>query len=245
MILKLKNIKPNSKITLFNIAHCLKLKWTLSQGLLAEMGGTSERTINRCLAELEENGYIKRDTKLFNGKGKETSYTIIWDNITKYAKEYEWYDDKNSNTADLTPSNNEDIPTPQPIEEKPVEAIEIAIEEEIEINNDIDNNMGTLIGEFKELNSKTTTPNVEEEFDNFSDELNDLLDEYEGVIEQLTNMIASANITNDVDIISTAKMAEIRIKNIAKQLINEIDKNNFYKYINEKVEIKMEKHKAA
>lgn len=117
------------------------------------------------------------------------------------------------NTADLSPSNNEDIPTPQPIEEIPTEAIETSIEEE--------------------------------EFDNFSDELNDLLDEYEDVIDQLTNMIASANITNDVDIISTAKMAEVRIKNIAKQLINEIDKNNFYKYINEKVGIKIEKHKAA
>lgn len=93
VILKLKNIKPNSKITLFNIAHCIKLKWTLSQGLLAEMGGMSERTINRCLNELEENGYIKRDTKLFNGKGKETSYTIIWDKITQYTKDYDWYED--------------------------------------------------------------------------------------------------------------------------------------------------------
>lgn len=136
VILKLKNIKPNSKITLFNIAHCIKLKWTLSQGLLAEMGGMSERTINRCLNELEENGYIKRDTKLFNGKGKETSYTIIWDSITKYAKEYEWYDDKNSNTVDLSPTNNEDIPTPQPIEEKPVEAMEIAIEEDFITDED-------------------------------------------------------------------------------------------------------------
>ena len=129
VILKLKNIKPNSKITLFNIAHCIKLKWTLSQGLLAEMGGMSERTINRCLNELEENGYIKRDTKLFNGKGKETGYTIIWDNITKYAKDYEWYEDKSSNTADLSPSNTEDIPTPQPIEEKPIEAIKTTIED--------------------------------------------------------------------------------------------------------------------
>lgn len=129
VILKLKNIKPNSKITLFNIAHCIKLKWTLSQGLLAEMGGMSERTINRCLNELEENGYIKRDTKLFNGKGKETSYTIIWDSITKYAKEYEWYDDKNSNTADLSPSNDEEVEQSQPTVNNTTEAIKIATEE--------------------------------------------------------------------------------------------------------------------
>ena len=129
VILKLKNIKPNSKITLFNIAHCIKLKWTLSQGLLAEMGGMSERTINRCLNELEENGYIKRDTKLFNGKGKETGYTIIWDNITKYAKDYEWYDDKSSNTAHLSPSNNEEVEQPQPTVNNTTEAIKIATEE--------------------------------------------------------------------------------------------------------------------
>lgn len=131
VILKLKNIKPNSKITLFNIAHCIKLKWTLSQGLLAEMGGMSERTINRCLNELEENGYIKRETKLFNGKGKETSYTIIWDSITKYAKEYEWYDDKNSNTVDLSPTNNEDIQTPQQVEDDTFEKIDLPKENEM------------------------------------------------------------------------------------------------------------------
>lgn len=136
VILKLKNIKPNSKITLFNIAHCLKLKWTLSQGLLAEMGGTSERTINRCLTELEENGYIKRDTKMLNGKGKETSYTIIWDNITKYAKEYEWYNDKSLNIADLSQSNIEDIPTPQQVEEIPLETKKTAIEEDFITDED-------------------------------------------------------------------------------------------------------------
>lgn len=129
VILKLKNIKPNSKITLFNIAHCIKLKWTLSQGLLAEMGGMSERTINRCLNELEENGYIKRDTKLFNGKGKETGYTIIWDNITKYAKDYEWYEDKSSNTADLSSSNDEEVEQPQPTVDNTTEAIKTATEE--------------------------------------------------------------------------------------------------------------------
>lgn len=181
VILKLKNIKPNSKITLFNIAHCIKLKWTLSQGLLAEMGGMSERTINRCLNELEENGYIKRDTKLFNGKGKETSYTIIWDSITKYAKEYEWYDDKNSNTADLSPSNNEEVEQPQPTIDSTTEAIKSAIndilpnefmdglENATEKSNitteDIKEIMGNYIGEVEKLNNKTTGENSNFDFE--------------------------------------------------------------------------------
>lgn len=128
VILKLKNINPNSKITLFNIAHLLKMKWTLSQGLLAEMGGVSVRTINRCLVELEESGFIKRETKLFNGKGKETKYVILWDNITQYTKETDWYDNK---TADLRTSNEIDIPTPQQEVEKPTEPLKTAIEEEM------------------------------------------------------------------------------------------------------------------
>jgi DNA-binding Lrp family transcriptional regulator len=120
VILKLENIKPNSKITLFNIAHLLKMKWTLSQGLLAEMGGVSVRTINRCLVELEESGFIKRETKLFNGKGKETKYVILWDNITQYTKETDWYE--NDNKMKL------DIPTHQQEVEEPTEPLKTAIE---------------------------------------------------------------------------------------------------------------------
>lgn len=142
------------------------------------------------------------------------------------------------NTADLSPSNDEDIPTPQQVEEKPTEAIKTTIEEEEQINNNIDNDMGTFIGYIE-------TPTQEVEFDNFSDTLNDLLDEYEGVIEQLTSMIAKANISGDVSIIADAKMAEMRIKNIAKELITEIDKTNYTNYINEKIEIKTKRLQVA
>lgn len=149
------------------------------------------------------------------------------------------------NTADLSPSNNEEVEQPQPTIDNTTEAIKTTIEEEVQINNNIDNDMGTFIGDFKELNNKTTTLNVEEEFDNFSDELNDLLDEYEDVIDQLTSMIAKANISGDVSIIADAKMAETRIKNIAKQLIAEIDKTNYSNYINEKIEIKTKRLQVA
>lgn len=194
-----------------------------------------ERTIKDAIKRLKTVGLISTTKK---GKVNIYSFPILNKIEGKEIKE----DVANiTNTAVLSPSNNEDTPTPQTIEEKPTEAIKTTIEEEIQINNNIDNDMGTFIGDFKELNSKTTTLNVEEEFDNFSDELNDLLDEYEGVIEQLTTMIAKANISGDVSIIADAKTAEMRIRNIAKQLITEIDKTNYTNYINEKIEIKTKK----
>lgn len=142
------------------------------------------------------------------------------------------------NTADLSPSNNEEVEQPQPTVDNATEAIKTTIEEEVQINNNIDNDMGTFIGYIE-------TPTQEVEFDNFSDTLNDLLDEYEGVIEQLTSMIAKANISGDVSIIADAKMAEMRIKNIAKELITEIDKTNYTNYINEKIEIKTKRLQVA
>lgn len=71
------------------------------------------------------------------------------------------------NTADLKPSNNEIIPTPQPIDVKPLEAIKTAIEDEIEITTNTEKNMRTLTNiiqkqdgtfeKIEELNNKTIT----------------------------------------------------------------------------------------
>jgi hypothetical protein len=149
------------------------------------------------------------------------------------------------NTSDLSPSNGEDTPTPQPIEERPTEAIKIAIEEEVQINNNIDNDMGTFIGYFKELNNKTTTLNVEEEFDNNSDVLDKLLDDYESIINHTTDVIAKAEVSDDVMVVYQAKQAKIKLKEISEKLIEEIDRTNFYKYINEKIEIKTKRLQVA
>jgi hypothetical protein len=188
-----------------------------------------ERTIKDAIKRLKTVGLISTTKK---GKVNIYSFPILNKIEGKETKE------DMTNTVDLSPSNDEDIPTPQPIEEKPTEAIKTTIEEEVQINNNIDNDMGTFIGYIE-------TPTQEVEFDNFSDTLNDLLDEYEGVIEQLTSMIAKANISGDVSIIADAKMAEMRIKNIAKELINEIDKTNYTNYINEKIEIKTKRLQVA
>lgn len=221
VILKLKNIKPNSKITLFNIAHCIKLKWTLSQGLLAEMGGMSERTINRCLNELEENGYIKRDTKLFNGKGKETSYTIIWDSITKYAKEYEWYDDKNSNTADLSPSNNEEVEQPQPTVDNTIEVIKTAIEEDF-----------------------TTENNEEVELDNFSEAFNIWLDDgnEKKLIDMATNIVKYEYM--GIEVVKTAyELAKTRFQEMLESFDTQDEKDMLCRHFDELLMLKKENYK--
>lgn len=196
-----------------------------------------ERTIKDAIKRLKTVGLISTTKK---GKVNIYNFPILNKIEGKEIKE----DIANiTNTANLNPSNNEDIPTHQPIEEKPIEAVKTTIED-IETNNKTNDDMGTLIGYFEELNNNNILQDVEE-FDNFSDELNDLLDEYEDVIDQLTTMLAKANLTDDVCVISTAKMAEIRIKNISKQLINEIDKTNYTKYINEKITMKTERLQTA
>lgn len=152
-------------------------------------------------------------------------------------------------TADSKPSNDTVEVQPQQEEEKPTEAIKSTINDIVpnEFMDGLNDNtteeenlkdMGTLIGYIE-------TPTQEVKFDNFSDTLNDLLDEYEGVIEQLTDMLAKANISDDVYIISTAKMAEMRIKNIAKELITEIDKTNYTNYINERIATKTKRLQVA
>lgn len=156
----------------------------------------------------------------------------------------------NSNKGDLSALNDEDGEMYHQEPESPSERLKRAKKEEIEVaNNNTDNDMGTFIGDFKELNSKTTattTQNVvEEKYDDFSNELKRLLNEYKGVIDQLTTMIAKANMSDDVCVVSTAKMAEMRIKNISKQLIAEIDKTNYRGYIDDKIETKTKKLQVA
>lgn len=164
------------------------------------------------------------------------------DNMNRKNRHNEEFDipkEENANTAVISALNDEDEEMYHQVVESPSERPKTTKKEEIEVvNNNTDNDMGTFIGDFKELNSKTTTQNIEEKFDDFSNELKKLLNEYKGVIDQLTTMIARANMSDDVSIIADAKMAEMRIKNISKQLIAEIDKTNYRGYIDEKIETK-------
>lgn len=118
-----------------------------------------------------------------------------------------------SNTADLSASNEINIPTPQPIDKKPTEVVKTAIEEE--------------------------------EFDNNSEVLENLLDEYENIINHTTDAIAKAEISDEVMVVYQAKQAKLKLKEISEKLIEDIDKTNFYKYINEKIEIKTKRLQVA
>lgn len=85
----------------------------------------------------------------------------------------------------------------------------------------------------------------EEEFDNNSDVLDNLLDEYENIINHTTDAIAKAEISDEVMVVYQAKQAKLKLKEISEKLIEEIDRTNFYKYINEKIEIKTKKLQVA
>lgn len=142
------------------------------------------------------------------------------------------------NTDDLTPSNNEDDNLCHQEGESPSEGLKTTKEEEIDDNiNNTEEDMGTFIGDFKELNSKTTTPNVEEEFDNFSDELNDLLDANEAKTEQ----IAQAKYLRKYLGIKNDAAYELSIKyynQLKEQLTTEKDIEDLNKYLREKAEMK-------
>lgn len=156
----------------------------------------NEDTYNKKVQASKENG--KK-----GGRPKKSVITEVENNEFQIEK----------NTADLNPSNDEDIPTPQPIDKIPTEAIETSIEEE--------------------------------EFDNNSEVLDNLLDEYENIINHTTDSIAKAEISDEVMVVYQAKQAKLKLKEISEKLIEDIDKTNFYKYINEKIEIKTKKLQVA
>lgn len=157
VILKLKNINPNSKIVLFNIAHLLKLKTTPTQALLMQMGGISESTVNRCLKELTEHNFIERVTK-WNGKGKDTKIVINWPEINKHTSNYDWYE-----KADNTSLEAIEEVKPTPIAEVPTESIktDITIEDIEEIMGITDENTGEVNNNynFNDIDSKIPTAN--------------------------------------------------------------------------------------
>lgn len=92
------SMTQTEKILLFNLAY-LESENTIkdkSQALLAHITGTSIPSVNRCLANLEKNGWIIR-TKMFAQCDK---YTIVWDKIIKEATETDFMAIKNNITEE-------------------------------------------------------------------------------------------------------------------------------------------------
>lgn len=139
VILRLEELKRTTRITLANLAHLEKLNTTPTIGLLAKMSCVSDRTINRELAELEEKGYITRDTKYLNGKGRQTTISIVWNKIESQTEDYDWYEDKQQtsnieNKPVLSPQNDLDDNLYQPTEESGSKGLKSALNDKLETN---------------------------------------------------------------------------------------------------------------
>ena len=126
-----------------------------------------------------------------------------------------------SNTSDLSPSNDEDIPTPQPIEEKPVEVIETAIEEDF-----------------------TTENNEEPKFDNFSENFNNWLDDgkQEKLMEMATNIVKYEYM--GIEVAKTAyDMAKTRLEEMLESFDTQDEKDMLCRYFDELLMLKKENYK--
>lgn len=99
--------------------------------------------------------------------------------------------------------------------------------------HETEEDMGTYIGKIDD------NTNMDFEPDNYSDTLHKLLDDYQYIIEHTTDAIAQAEINQDIMVVYRAKEAKRKLREISEKLINDIDSNNFNKYIDEKVTIKV------
>lgn len=125
------------------------------------------------------------------------------------------------NTADLSPSNDEDIPTPQQVEEKPTEAIKTAIEEDF-----------------------TTENNEELKFDNFSDNFNNWLDDgkQEKLMEMATNIVKYEYM--GIGVAKTAyELAKTRFQQMLESFDTQDEKDMLCRYFDELLMLKKENYK--
>lgn len=83
-IIRIKGLKADLKILLFNIADLLNRKIEINQGLLSHVCDCSVSSIKRYLNELEELGYISRITKYINKK-RQSVISINWNKIHNIA----------------------------------------------------------------------------------------------------------------------------------------------------------------
>ena len=130
IIFRLKDIEDRNKIVLFNIADLLNKKVNINIELLAYVCGCSPRTINRRLNELEESGYISRETKYIDKK-RQSTISIQWNKIQDISVKSDFF-------------NTEEVEEDELVEIKPNEEVSQTIEQYINLNQDT--NMGNYIG---------------------------------------------------------------------------------------------------
>lgn len=165
------------------------------------------------------------DTKRNGGNAEETKKSVITEVKTT---EFDIPNCQIPNTADLSPSNDEDIPTPQQVEEKPTEAVKTTIEE-------------TIPNEFME----GLTDNTEEvKFDNFSDKFNNWLDDgkQEKLMEMARNIVKYEYM--GIGVAKTAyELAKTRFQQMLESFDTQDEKDMLCRYFDELLMLKKENYK--
>lgn len=112
-------INPNEKIILHQFAYWGGDVDKKNQDEIAFICGMSKVTVNKCLMQLEKNGYITKGEQKYSDKNKRIalSYSINWNKIESFATATDYFEVKSVN-ASMDEPKQEEIKTPcVPVEE--------------------------------------------------------------------------------------------------------------------------------
>lgn len=106
-------INPNEKIILHQFAYWGGDVDKKNQDEIAFICGMSKVTVNKCLMQLEKNGYITKGEQKYSDKNKRIalSYSINWNKIKSFATATDYFEVKSVN-ASTEETMQEEIKTP-------------------------------------------------------------------------------------------------------------------------------------
>ena len=106
-------INPNEKIILHQFAYWGGDVDKKNQDEIAFICGMSKVTVNKCLMQLEKNGYITKGEQKYSDKNKRIalSYSINWNKIESFATATDYFEVKSVNTS-IEETMQEEIKTP-------------------------------------------------------------------------------------------------------------------------------------
>jgi len=106
-------INPNEKIILHQFAYWGGDVDKKNQDEIAFICGMSKVTVNKCLMQLEKNGYITKGEQKYSDKNKRIalSYSVNWSKIESFATATDYFEVKSVN-ASMEETMQEEIKTP-------------------------------------------------------------------------------------------------------------------------------------
>ena len=106
-------INPNEKIILHQFAYWGGDVDKKNQDEIAFICGMSKVTVNKCLMQLEKNGYITKGEQKYSDKNKRIalSYSINWSKIESFATATDYFEVKSVN-ASMEETMQEEMKTP-------------------------------------------------------------------------------------------------------------------------------------